>query len=33
MKVKEMLGNHHGSKPELRGKNENDMLSKLDGKK
>lgn len=35
MKVHEMLGspNHHGGHPEQRGKNDNEMLSKLDGKK
>ncbi|RMZ92272.1 hypothetical protein DV736_g493, partial [Chaetothyriales sp. CBS 134916] len=33
MKVHEMLGNHHGAHTELRGKNDNDMLNKLDRKK
>jgi hypothetical protein len=33
MKVHEMLGNPPGGAPEQRGRSDNEMLSKLDGKK
>jgi hypothetical protein len=33
MKVHEMLGDHTRAPPEQRGRSDNEMLNKLDGKK